>query len=273
MKRMLVFLFFIFVPMLTANSEHAAPNLINGRPANPGEFPEVVYLTISGSRCTGTIIGERVLLTAAHCGTTGATAQFQIDQTLYSATLTRSGVYPGQDHDISLGLIDKKVNNVKYASIGGTASEGLEITLAGYGCINPGGGGGNDGVLRVGETIVTGFTGFDMISNSPGGAALCFGDSGGPAFILDGGGHKVIGINSKGNIRDTNYNARTDNQISREFFQQWSQKNQADICGINTDCGSTPPTPTPTPTSTGIPPPLGCKEKFDQLGQCLGYLR
>jgi len=253
---------------LAAND--AQPTLINGRPAEPGEFTEVVYLTIGSSKCTGTLVGERVLMTAAHCGTTGSVAKFQVGQTLYQATLTRSSLYPGKDHDIALGLVDKKIEAVKFASVGGKAEVGKPITLAGYGCISPdnGGSGGNDGILRVGESEIKSFTTYDMVSSKAGGAALCFGDSGGPAFMMEGTKHLILGINSKGNIKDTNYNTRTDLDESKAFFLDWATKNNAQICGVQVQCGSDPD----DPDDPDVPPPLGCKERFQSLGECLGYI-
>lgn len=246
------------------------PTLINGRPANPGEFPEVVYISMGGSRCSATVIGERVILTAAHCGSTGSTATFQIGQTQYSARLERAPNYPSQDHDISLGLVSKPITEVKPVNVGGSYAVGKIITLAGYGCINPGGGGGNDGILRVGETKITGQQSYDMVSSMPNGAALCFGDSGGPAFEIISSKHYVLGVNSKGNIRDTNYNTRTDLTASKQFFQAWAKKNSVDVCGITKDCfGGVNPTPTPQPSPTPGP---GCKSEYVALGQCLRFL-
>jgi hypothetical protein len=231
---------------LVAWADFGHPNLINGREALVGEFPEVVYITTGGARCTATLIGAKVLLTAAHCGRSGDTTSFQIGQTVYSATLTRSPVYQegnaSADHDIAVGLIENEISGVKFASVGGEAKVGTEITLAGYGCTTSSGTGGNDGVLRIGENKVSSFNGFDMVSNLQGGGALCFGDSGGPAFVKLGNTmvehHVVLGVNSKGNIKDTNYNARTDTTESQEFFAEFAQQNSVEICGVNKDCAA-----------------------------------
>ena len=48
---------------------------------------------------TATIVGPRVIVTAAHCANTGATATFKFNGANYSATITRSPDYQGKDHD------------------------------------------------------------------------------------------------------------------------------------------------------------------------------
>ena len=117
---------------------------------------------------------------------------------------------------------------------------------------------GIDGVLRIGETVVTGFSNYDMVSRlpaepgKPSGAALCFGDTGGPAYILDTSNkHQLLGVNCKGNVSDTNYDTRTDIPESQSFFKSFAQQTGADICGVNSDCsGPQPPPPPAAPSCT-----------------------
>ncbi len=227
-----------FFLLLTANlwAENITPTLINGTPVTPGTWKEVVRITSNGSGCTATIVGPRVIITAAHCATNGAIARFTYDGKSYQATIRRSPLYPGRDHDIAVGVVNEDIVGAAPMRIGGAAEVRQEITLLGYGCTRPPGNGGNDGVLRIGKSAIVGFSGFDMVSRSPGGAALCFGDSGGPAFLMGGGGTVLLGINSKGNIQDTNYNARLDRKESTDFLKTFS----ATICGINSECGGEP---------------------------------
>lgn len=232
------------------------PTLINGTAVKAGTWKEVVYIKSSGGACSATLVGPKVLITAAHCATTGSTVTFSLDGKKYSAKMTRSNLYPSQDLDINVGIIDSEVANVHPKTIGGKATKGITITLFGYGCTDSDGNGGNDGTLRTGTSVVTGFSNFDMVSSTPGGAALCFGDSGGPAFIADNGEDSAVllGINSKGNISDTNYNTRLDIAESQKFLTDFAQKNGVDICGINKDCkGSNPPTDPATCVLTASP--------------------
>lgn len=242
------------------------PTLINGTPVPSGTWKEVVYISMGGGACSATLIGPRVLITAAHCGTTGTTATFTIDGKKYSAKLTRSSLYPARDHDISLGLVTEEVKGIEPKTVGGTATKGLEITLLGYGCTqsnNGNGAGGNDGILRIGKSVITSFQAYDMVSTTPGGAALCFGDSGGPAFQTSNGeeGALLLGINSKGNISTTNYNTRLDSTESQNFLKNYASANNVEICGINKDCQTSDPTDPPaTCTLTANPQSLFLNE-------------
>ncbi len=240
---------------LISQNAAAGSRLINGIPVGPGTWKEVIRIRSDGAGCTATVVGPRTIITAAHCAKTGGTATFTLDGKDYSAVMTRSTVYPGQDHDVSLGLVTPEITGITPATIGGTASVGLGITLLGYGCVNAGGGGGNDGVLRIGDSAIIEFSGFDMVSKKAGGAALCFGDSGGPAFLVNGTKKTLLGINSKGNIQDTNYNARLDSDESKKFFTKWTgDNNNAQICGVNLQCGGVDPVdPAPTCTLSANP--------------------
>jgi len=252
-ERMLVGVLALFGFGLPINASDIGIRLINGSPVADGTYPDVVRIESGGSFCTATVVGTRVIATAAHCAKQGAIANFTVKGTKYQAKIYRSPIYPGKDHDIAIGITTADIKNVEPVNIGGKATVGLGITLMGYGCVNPGGGGGNDGILRVGDTVVTSFSGYDMVSRKANGAALCFGDSGGPAFVKQNGKRYLLGINSKGNIQDTNYNTRTDSSDSQNFLQNVAGQNGVSICGVGTDCGSVPPPPAPTCTLSASP--------------------
>lgn len=219
------------------------PYLINGVPVPDGERPDIIRITTGSAGCTASVVGPKVVLTASHCGTTGAISTFKVNNVSYSGTFKRSSLYPAQDHDVAVIIVDKDVDlgaQKNYSTIGGKAEKGKDIQIFGYGCINPGGGGGNDGILRTGLATITDFSNFDIVSQKPGGAALCFGDSGGPAYIKDGTEWKQISVNSKGNIKDTNYTTRTDLQESTKFLEDVVAQYKVDICGVNKVCGAGP---------------------------------
>ena len=224
----------IFILFLLSTWASAEPTLIGGRPALNGEFPEAVYINFGGSRCSGSIIGERVLLSAAHCANDNSIGYFQIDQQQYSARCNRHPLYPRTDIDLLLCRTNRKVH-VRPTTIGDYVYRGDVITIVGYGCTRPGGGGGNDGVLRFGDATVIGFQGYDIVSR---GAGLCFGDSGGPVFKKLSNPftekHIQIAVNSKGNIRDTNYTTAI--HTAKNWIIQWASDNGVDICGITKNC-------------------------------------
>jgi len=239
-----------------AVSEDLRPTLINGNEIPAGTYKEVVGIKTGNAGCTATIVGPKVVVTAAHCGNNGDTSTFTLGGTSFSGKFERSSLYPAQDHDVAVIILTSEVvkgtHVDNYSTVGGTAVVGQTLTLLGYGCTQPGGGGAPDGKLRFGTAKMKSFSGFDVVSG--GGAALCFGDSGGPGFFSTSSGNAniLLTVNSKGNIRDTNYTARLDVQESKTFLQQMVTKHTVDICGINKDCGVAPPPPPPPP------PPGGC---------------
>ena len=116
--------------------EYLSPNLINGKPVEAGTYKEVVSIASESdngsAHCSATIVGPKVVVTAAHCGKTGGKSTFTLDGVEYTGKIERSDIYPGQDHDISIIILDNEVPMSAigaYASIGGKAEKGFEKYL------------------------------------------------------------------------------------------------------------------------------------------------
>lgn len=222
--------------------------LINGVPVDKTKYAAIVRIrSASGAGCTATLIGPKTLITAAHCVKEGEKVSFTaVTGVTYTGVGDRHIEYPGKDVDIALIYLDKAVEGIKPMSIRSDRFEtkGMKLNIFGYGCTQPGGSGGNDGVLRTGIATVTGATTFDLIST---GAGLCYGDSGGPVFYEDEKGVLwLIGINSKGNIKDTNYTTRLTLPITVDWLKKRADEKGVAICGINVTCnGEDPPGPMP----------------------------
>jgi len=64
---------------------------------------------------------------------------------------------------------------------------------------------------------------------------LCFGDSGGPAFVfLDAAKNRrvIAGVNSRGNIVNTSWIVSTSTQFAKDFLSQWAAAKAVHICGV-----------------------------------------
>lgn len=219
------------------------PELIGGRPADLKDWPASVYASMGNARCTATVVGEKVLLIAAHCVNNGGSAQFKLfSGETYSAKCEHSPDYRRDSTaDWALCVSGEIIEGIPYEVINQDnqfVKVGDEVLLTGYGCIRRGGGGGNDGIYRIGESTVKQIPGGNNDIVTRGGAALCFGDSGGPAFkYLDKEKTKrvLISVNSRGDISVTSYLSSIHTDMAKKFFKSFTDKNDVKICGMHSD--------------------------------------
>jgi len=218
---------------LLASTSRADSRIINGVPVPPGHFSEVIQVDVNHAICTATVVGPRVVLTAAHCGRDGETAKFKVNGKQYEGEFFRHPGFPDKDIDIGLIVSRFDITGVSPAHVFAQVDVGQEVFLLGYGC-SLAGGGGQDGLMRMGASTVTGYSENDFVSKRPDGGAFCFGDSGGPTFIKESGKYRVVGVASKGNLLDTNYSANLTQSF--QFLFSTAEAEDVKICGLNSEC-------------------------------------
>lgn len=203
--------------------------LIGGKASET--FPEVVRLQAGEKTCTGTIIGPRTVVSAAHCVTDDSPYFVHGGRKYFVKYIVSDQKDAG--HDVALAVTEKKIHNAIFARIGVGLKHGMQILLAGFGCTRKG---GKPGGLHVGKTKIVGMDDDHVLASSPHGSVLCEGDSGGPAFALEGVSRRLVAINSLSDIRKLNLNVRLDSRLSHAFLKTAARLHRLEICGLTSGC-------------------------------------
>lgn len=225
--------------------------LRGARVADPAEWQASFYSLSAGGSCTSSLIGDRVLLTAAHCVANGAAVTLRRNGQQYRALCEHSPGYgsgsaAAVSEDYALCAIDRSVSGVQAERINidpGRLQVNGPVLLTGFGCTTDQGTGGNDGIYRIGDAkIVSLPAGGNNDATVTGEAGLCFGDSGGPAFIMGPGSARVqISVNSRVenksptgiDLGPKSFLSSTSTPKALAFFRDWSNRNKLRICGLD----------------------------------------
>lgn len=217
-----------------------SPMLIGGIAADSSEWPASVYANVKDGACSATLVGDRVLFMASHCVSDGQNVKFTAHANAYTARCAHHPEYRKNDSaDWSLCLVDRPVTGVPFESFGPDIQIAIDSTLllSGYGCVKPGGGGGNDGIFRIGNATVKGLPygkTYDIVTK--GGSALCFGDSGGAVFSMGAKARYIVGVNSRGDIATMSYLPAIGSQSFLTWANTWAKSsNNVRICGLHSD--------------------------------------
>lgn len=235
MKRTFIFILSLF-PLLATNLAHAEPKrvqgkILDGTRVSETQYPYVARLSYGGQMlCTGTLIGSRYVLTAAHCffdarnrravGDTEIVARLNggeypsVRVNINPAYRARSSACVEGEYDAAIVELASDVSGVTPVPLMESAAVvGSALTIVGYGTEGTGDSGENGNIPPVGQVNV-GTTTLQGYGDSPprtnasstyhfwrfdrGESNTGSGDSGGPAFIFDGAQPYLTGITCGG---------------------------------------------------------------------------
>lgn len=237
--------FNLFVVSVIA--EPPTARIIDGSPASETLYPNVARLALDGDLlCTGTLVGPRHILTAAHCffdernhrgvGDTAVVARLGGQQVrsskifIHPTYKSRSSACVEGETDAAMVELSSSVEGISPINlVESPPAIGSSLLLVGYGTQGSGANGEDgsipsDGIVNVGNTTLEGYgenppkqnpnSTYFFWSFEGGEANTASGDSGGPAFIRSGSETLIAGITCGGNgnaeIGTNSFNTRAD---------------------------------------------------------------
>lgn len=231
------------------------PALFGGKEIKPGELE----FSVSIGNCTASIVGPRVIMTAAHCRANNSSVTFTLKGARYSGKCYAHPQYSkGRwlNNDFTLCVMSADIETKIMASLAPVGMAiGDTIIMQGYGAGSAG------RRLNLGKTKIVRIDDMDITTASS--VKLGGGDSGGGLLKdtadLKAGPFVVVGVNSRAATSgNQSYFNRVNLERTQVFFKDVANKQNVKICGINLDChGEKPEEPGEPPA----PVPTHCKEE------------
>lgn len=230
------------------NGAEDAPVLIGAMQADAKLWPATLVFLYQANvfspvqRCSATLIGPKTVLTAAHCMPNGATAVVKLaGGGRPKVKCTHHPDYiDDTSQDFALCVSNQAFTGFRFEKINTDIAKPAlkaEVKLMGFGCREEDGVDGAFGVLFEGNAVVKSrFANNRNYIRTAGGAAVCFGDSGGGAFIVGGADATLFAVNSRGDISENSYLSTTANPKFLAFLDSWlTATNAGAICGRGAD--------------------------------------
>lgn len=210
------------------------------------EWPASLFAKSSAGICSATLVGPNTVLTAAHCVFDAGVIAFELKGIRHLATCAHAPEYrTDRTADYALCEVTPAVASVRFERVNADPAlldTATELLLTGFGCV--GLDDQSSGVYMLGDAPIFERPGPDKNYITTGGekneVALCFGDSGGAAFHVDGRGKRIqVAVNS---AIDANYDplrrnlsllSSTSSGDALMFFRTWSEIHGTKICGLD----------------------------------------
>lgn len=242
----------------SASIDATGDGIIGGSEVQSGDKVQqsivAVYDALGGQLCTGSLLPNNLVLTAAHC-IGPVTSEMHI---FFDTKLGQNSVHlqvdkveispywaSRQNQDLNTGdialihFVGEVPSGYKPASFVSSRNmnllkKGATVVLAGYGISN-GITQEGAGILRVTTVKVEDpkFSASEIKLNQTAGQGACHGDSGGPAYIAINGKYYLWGITSRGVDDSANDCSKFSAYTNALFYKTWLNKAASKLLSAN----------------------------------------
>lgn len=226
----------IFFTILLSTTSHADIKLdiceADQTAVSSEKYPAVIQIETNKGKCSATIVGPNVIITAAHC-VYEETGFFNYNNKQYTFTFLPSSYDEKEirlDHipDVSLGLVHTQIEDAIPISL--SFEKPIDpLMVLGYGR-----GPLSEYIAKTEkETELKRY----LISNDSTNRYSCPGDSGGPTLARNLNGQlELVGIHSSTDLYRDTKDIRTNSEAFKKFIKEKASENNLSICGFNLVC-------------------------------------